>query len=763
MPDFLALPGRSAASSFRLRKLLDSLRAARPATAIVALSARYRHYVDLARPLEPSERNVLDRLLTYGPRDDGTLPDAPSFVVVPRPGTISPWSSKATDIAANCGLDAVRRIERGVDWHATVRDGATLDGADRGALAPLVHDRMTEAVLDHPSQARVLFAHVAPRSLESVPLLAQGRAALVNANAALGLALADDEIDYLDASFRALGRDPTDVELMMFAQANSEHCRHKIFNASWIVDGVPQDEEPVRHDPRHPRRASAGDDRRVLRQRRGDGRRARGSATTRTATAATARHDALDAHADEGRDAQPSDRDRAVSGRGDRLGRRDPRRGRDRHRREAQGGTGRLHGVAPARAGPRRAVGDRARQARAHRVAARHHARGADRRGVVQQRVRPAEPRRLFPHLRAAGRRRGARLPQADHDRRRRRQHRRAPHAQARARGRSADHPARRAGVADRPGRRRGLVDGDRRQHRGPRFRFGPARQRRDRAARAGSHRPLLAAGRREPDPVDPRRRGWRPVERASGARARRRRRRGLRPRGGAFGRERHVAARDLVQRGAGALRAGDRARRAGRVRRDLPARALPLRRGRPRARGRAAGGRGSALRQPAGRRAARRHPRQAAADDARDATHRASAAAPRSRVAHAGAGGAARAALSRRRRQDLPDHDRRSHGRRAVLARSDGRPVAGAGGRRRGDADGFHRARGRGDGDGRAHAGRADRRPGVGTSGGRRGDHQSRGGGHPGTRARASSRRTGWRRPATAARMRCWWTRCAR
>jgi phosphoribosylformylglycinamidine synthase len=240
MADLLALPGRSAASSFRLAKLLDSLRAARPATPIVALAARYRHYVDLARALSATERALLDRLLTYGPRDDRRIDGEPAFAVVPRPGTISPWSSKATDIATNCGLDAVRRLERGVDWHATTRDGAPLSQGDRDALVPLVHDRMTEAVLDGPSQAGLLFAHVPPRPLETVPLLAQGREALARANAELGLALAEDEIDYLDASFRAIGRDPTDVELMMFAQANSEHCRHKIFNASWVVDGVPQ-------------------------------------------------------------------------------------------------------------------------------------------------------------------------------------------------------------------------------------------------------------------------------------------------------------------------------------------------------------------------------------------------------------------------------------------------------------------------------------------------------------------------------------------
>ncbi len=238
--DFLALPGRSAASSFRLSKLLDGLRAARPGTPVVALSARYRHYVDLGAPLAGDARRVLDRLLTYGPRDDGSAAAPPAFVVVPRPGTISPWSSKATDIVHNCGLAAVRRVERGVDWHATTRGGAPLAREDREALAALVHDRMVEAVLPSPDDARRLFAHVEPRPMATIPLLARGREALVRANAELGLALADDEIDYLDASFRALGRDPTDVELMMFAQANSEHCRHKIFNASWIVDGVPQ-------------------------------------------------------------------------------------------------------------------------------------------------------------------------------------------------------------------------------------------------------------------------------------------------------------------------------------------------------------------------------------------------------------------------------------------------------------------------------------------------------------------------------------------
>ncbi len=160
--------------------------------------------------------------------------------MVPRPGTISPWSSKATDIVRNCGLDVVKRIERGIGYRLAVRNGEP--GAEaRRAILPLLHDRMTEAVLDSLDDARTLFAHVAPRPMATIPLLAEGRAAIERANAELGLALAVDEIDYLEENFRRAGRDPTDVELMMFAQANSEHCRHKIFNADWIIDGMRQD------------------------------------------------------------------------------------------------------------------------------------------------------------------------------------------------------------------------------------------------------------------------------------------------------------------------------------------------------------------------------------------------------------------------------------------------------------------------------------------------------------------------------------------
>ncbi len=238
MPEILALRGRAALSPFRIAKLRAVLDEGHPGHRIAALSARYWHFAEIRRPLRDDERTTLDRLLTYGPADQGGGADGISLVVVPRPGTISPWSSKATDIARNCGLDGVARIERGIAFDVATVDGGLLSAADRAALLPLVHDRMTEAVLDDLESARSLFAHVAPRPMTTVALQARGRGALEEANRDLGLALTPDEIDYLVDAFGRLGRDPTDVELMMFAQANSEHCRHKIFNAAWRIDGV---------------------------------------------------------------------------------------------------------------------------------------------------------------------------------------------------------------------------------------------------------------------------------------------------------------------------------------------------------------------------------------------------------------------------------------------------------------------------------------------------------------------------------------------
>jgi phosphoribosylformylglycinamidine synthase len=227
----LTLHGPAALSEFRLRKLNADLAAAR--TGVSVLGAQYLHFVDLAAPLDERARAVLDRLLTYGDAASAAKAAA-SVLVVPRLGTISPWSSKATDIARVCGLAAVHRIERGVRYDYT--------GGGRDAIAPYVHDRMTESVLAPDADAAQLFAAVAPPPFATIDLIARGDAALVEANRVLGLALAPDEIDYLARYFRGLGRDPTDVELTMFAQANSEHCRHKIFNARWTIDGVPRDE-----------------------------------------------------------------------------------------------------------------------------------------------------------------------------------------------------------------------------------------------------------------------------------------------------------------------------------------------------------------------------------------------------------------------------------------------------------------------------------------------------------------------------------------
>ena len=249
MPHLLTLRGRHALSPFRIKKLHAAFAAAHPGHLVTRIASTFWHFVEVERELTVDESAIFERLLTYGPQDEAATDDGALMLVVPRPGTISPWSSKATDIARNCGLDVIRRIERGIGYRITTRNG-NLDGKDREVLAPFLHDRMTETVFGSLDDARMLFAHVSPRPMTSIPLMADGRAAIERANADLGLALAADEIEYLESNFRRAGRDPTDVELMMFAQANSEHCRHKIFNADWIVDGQRQDKSlfaMVRH------------------------------------------------------------------------------------------------------------------------------------------------------------------------------------------------------------------------------------------------------------------------------------------------------------------------------------------------------------------------------------------------------------------------------------------------------------------------------------------------------------------------------------
>jgi phosphoribosylformylglycinamidine synthase len=235
----LTLPGAPALSDFRTHRLLAALRSRVPA--VESLATRYVHFVHSRRELTAGERQILVALLTYGPRSSESPPAqiAQRIVVIPRPGTISPWSSKATDIAHVCGLDAIERIERGIAYDVSA--ATALDDGALHQIAPALYDRMTETAIFSTEEATRLFAHEPPRQLTTIALRARGRAALVEANQNLGLALSEDEIDYLAASFTRLARDPTDVELMMFAQANSEHCRHKIFNAEWIIDGEPQE------------------------------------------------------------------------------------------------------------------------------------------------------------------------------------------------------------------------------------------------------------------------------------------------------------------------------------------------------------------------------------------------------------------------------------------------------------------------------------------------------------------------------------------
>lgn len=228
------LRGAPALSEFRINKLLQSF--AHRGLEISSIYAEYVHFAELTAPLSDGERTTLERLLRYGPTIQEHAPSGQLFLVTPRPGTISPWSSKASDIAHNCGLTQVKRLERGIAYY--VEGELTAD--QHADVAALLHDRMMETVFSAPEQASALFAHHEPRPFTQVDVLGGGRAALASANIALGLALADDEIDYLVENFTKLGRNPNDIELYMFAQANSEHCRHKIFNADWTIDGQPQ-------------------------------------------------------------------------------------------------------------------------------------------------------------------------------------------------------------------------------------------------------------------------------------------------------------------------------------------------------------------------------------------------------------------------------------------------------------------------------------------------------------------------------------------
>jgi phosphoribosylformylglycinamidine synthase len=232
----MILSGAPSLSAFRREKLLTKLRESD--ASIQSVCAEYVHFAEINKPLTSAETTTLQALLTYGPSEQEVDTGGQLILVAPRPGTISPWSSKATDIAHNCGLKTVVRLERGTAYY--IEASAPLSQQQLLFVGELLSDRMVESVFEELSQASALFSHDLPTPLSLVDVVSGGQTALKTANVSLGLALADDEIDYLVANFIDLQRNPSDAELMMFAQANSEHCRHKIFNASWTVDGVDQ-------------------------------------------------------------------------------------------------------------------------------------------------------------------------------------------------------------------------------------------------------------------------------------------------------------------------------------------------------------------------------------------------------------------------------------------------------------------------------------------------------------------------------------------
>ena len=496
MFEILKLRGAAALSATRLARLTESVKSELPKAQIAGGGVLL-----FRRTAQPRWQTTSARgwSICWAPRRRRRHRPARLLLVTPRLGTISPWSSKATDIARNCGFDKVLRIERGMAYHFELRGG--LDAKSRDAVLPLIHDRMTESVLETVDDGDALFHHYEPQPLTTVDILGGGRAALVAANGELGLALSDDEIDYLVDNFGKLGRNPTDVELMMFAQANSEHCRHKIFNASWVIDGEAQPHDAVRHDPRDAQGQPAGHGGGLLRQcldhrRRDDaallpGCRTAATASTRKTTHILAKVEthnhptAISPFPGAATGSGGEIRDEGATGRGSK-----PKAG--------------LCGFSvsnlniPGFAQPwEQDYGKPERIASALDIMiegpigaaafnnefGRPNLAGYFR--TFEQEVQ-GEVRGYHKPIMIAGGL-GNIQAQQSHKIPFRRRH-------------PAD-PARRAGHADRPRRRCGLVDDDRHQHRRPRFRLGAARQPGDPAARAGSHRPLLADGREQSDP----------------------------------------------------------------------------------------------------------------------------------------------------------------------------------------------------------------------------------------------------------------------
>ena len=227
----LSTLGPVAETTFRKRKIISQIKSILPE--ISDLEVRYIHYIDTYSSLDGNQEKILNALLSYGKNPKAVSNRSVNFFVVPRVGTISPWSSKATDIANICGLP-IKRIERGRVY--SISFSGSLKDEEKNLIGSFFYDRMTESLLlSEPSRAQ-LFKENVPSPLGISSLSEKGKLALHEKNNSLSLALSDEEIDYLYKGFSVLKKDPTDVELMMFAQANSEHCRHKVFNAKWLID-----------------------------------------------------------------------------------------------------------------------------------------------------------------------------------------------------------------------------------------------------------------------------------------------------------------------------------------------------------------------------------------------------------------------------------------------------------------------------------------------------------------------------------------------
>ncbi len=237
----IAIKGSPALSDFRIQKLLNTVKP----FGVVQISSHYIHLIETTDEFTEEQLSIVNNLLEYGPHLKDRELDGETLYVVPRVGTISPWSTKATDIAHICGLNNIIRIERGIEFQVefeSKRFSETLNSTPLAEVKQLLHDKMIEQVFDSEDDCKALFYHHQPQPLTSVDILQGGKTELESANVSLGLALSEDEIEYLADSYVDLQRNPTDVELMMFAQANSEHCRHKIFNADWTIDGLDKDE-----------------------------------------------------------------------------------------------------------------------------------------------------------------------------------------------------------------------------------------------------------------------------------------------------------------------------------------------------------------------------------------------------------------------------------------------------------------------------------------------------------------------------------------